>query len=100
VIVLDEPFNAVDAKTSADLFDLVKRWHGEQRTVLTALHDIDFVRTHFPEALLLAREPVAWGSTATVLTPENLLLARRMCEAFDEHAAACVAPQSGVKGAA
>ena len=36
VIVLDEPFNAVDAKTSADLFDLVQRWHGEQRTVLTA----------------------------------------------------------------
>src|SRR5215472_5402929 len=100
IIVLDEPFNAVDAKTSADLFDLVQRWHGEQRTVLTAMHDIDFVRTNFPETLLLAREPVAWGSTATVLTPENLLLARRMCEAFDESAAECVAPQSGVKGAA
>jgi zinc/manganese transport system ATP-binding protein len=92
VIVLDEPFNAVDAKTSADLFDLVKRWHGERRTVLTALHDIDFVRANFPETLLLAREPVAWGSTATVLTPENLLAARRMCEAFDEHAAECVEP--------
>jgi zinc/manganese transport system ATP-binding protein len=89
VIVLDEPFNAVDAKTSADLFDLVQRWHGEHRTVLTAMHDIDFVRTHFPETLLLAREPVAWGNTATVLTPENLLTARRMCEAFDEHAAEC-----------
>jgi zinc/manganese transport system ATP-binding protein len=90
VIVLDEPFNAVDAKTSADLFDLVKRWHGEQRTVLTALHDIEFVKANFPETLLLAREPVAWGRTATVLTPENLLTARRMCEAFDEHAAECV----------
>jgi zinc/manganese transport system ATP-binding protein len=94
VIVLDEPFNAVDAKTSADLFDLVRRWHGEQRTVLTALHDIDFVRTHFPETLLLARSPVAWGRTASVLTPENLLVARRMCEAFDAHAAECPEPQS------
>jgi zinc/manganese transport system ATP-binding protein len=92
VIVLDEPFNAVDAKTSADLFDLVRRWHGEKRTVLTALHDIDFVRANFPETLLLAREPVAWGQTATVLTPENLLTARRMCEAFDEHAAECAVP--------
>jgi zinc/manganese transport system ATP-binding protein len=92
VIVLDEPFNAVDVKTSADLFDLMLRWHREQRTILTALHDIDFVRTHFPETLLLAREPVAWGRTATVLTAENLLLARRMCEAFDEHAAECVEP--------
>ena len=89
VIVLDEPFNAVDAKTSADLFGLIQRWHGEERTVLTAMHDIDFVRANFPETLLLAREPVAWGSTSTVLTPENLLAARRMCEAFDDHAAAC-----------
>ena len=92
VIVLDEPFNAVDAKTSADLFDLVQRWHGERRTVLTAMHDIDFVRANFPETLLLAREPVAWGRTSTVLTPENLLMARRMCEAFDEHAAECAEP--------
>jgi len=92
VIVLDEPFNAVDAKTSADLFDLVRRWHGEKRTVLTALHDIDFVRANFPETLLLAREPVAWGNTTTVLTPENLLTARRMCEAFDEYAAECAVP--------
>jgi zinc/manganese transport system ATP-binding protein len=92
VIVLDEPFNAVDAKTSADLFDLVRRWHDEKRTVLTALHDIDFVRANFPETLLLAREPVAWGNTATVLTAENLLTARRMCEAFDEHATECAAP--------
>jgi zinc/manganese transport system ATP-binding protein len=91
MIVLDEPFNAVDAKTSVDLFDLVRRWHGERRTVLTALHDIEFVKSHFPETLLLAREAVAWGPTPQVLTAENLLMARRMCEAFDEQAGACVA---------
>src|SRR6516165_8857188 len=91
LIVLDEPFNAVDAKTSADLLALVERWHAEGRTVLAALHDMDLVRAHFPETLLLAREPVAWGATAAVLTAENLQAARRMCEAFDEHAAACAA---------
>ena len=63
VIVLDEPFNAIDAKTSADLLELVRRWHGEKRTVLAALHDLDMVKANFPEALLLAREPVAWGAT-------------------------------------
>jgi zinc/manganese transport system ATP-binding protein len=89
VIVLDEPFNAVDAKTSADLFDLVRRWHGEKRTVITAMHDIDFVKANFPETLLLAREPVAWGATAEVLTAENVAKAQRMCEAFDEYAEAC-----------
>jgi zinc/manganese transport system ATP-binding protein len=91
VIVLDEPFNAIDSKTSADLLDLVRHWHVEQRTVLAALHDLDVVRANFPETLLLAREPVAWGATADVLTPDNMLKARRMCEAFDEQAEACVA---------
>jgi zinc/manganese transport system ATP-binding protein len=90
LIVLDEPFNAIDAKTSADLLALVKRWHGEGRTVMAALHDMELVRNHFPETLLLARGPVAWGATTDVLTAENLLVALRMCEAFDDSAAACV----------
>ena len=94
VIVLDEPFNAIDAKTCADLLELVRRWHSEQRTVLAAMHDLDVVKAHFPEALLLAREPVAWGATADVLTPENMLKARRMCEAFDEQAEACVVAEA------
>ena len=89
LIVLDEPFNAIDAKTSSDLLALVKRWHGEGRTVLAALHDFDLVRAHFPDTLLLARGAVAWGPTAQVLTAENLSEARRMCEAFDDTAAAC-----------
>jgi len=89
LIVLDEPFNAIDTKTAADLLDLVRRWHAEQRTVLAALHDLEMVKANFPEVLLLAREPVAWGKAAEVLTPENLLKARRMCEAFDEQAVEC-----------
>lgn len=94
VIVLDEPFNAIDAKTAADLIDLVQRWHQEKRTVLAALHDMEMVRAHFPETLLLARGAVAWGKTSDVLTTENLLEARRMCEAFDDTAATCVTDAS------
>jgi len=94
VIVLDEPFNAIDGKTSSDLLALVRRWHSEKRTVLAAMHDIDLVRSNFPETLLLAREPVAWGRTAEVLTPQNLLRARKMCEAFDEQAQSCAVPEA------
>ena len=90
LIVLDEPFNAIDSRTAADLLMLVKHWHAEGRTVLAALHDIDLVAAHFPETLLLAREVVAWGATADVLTADNLADARRMCEAFDDSASACV----------
>jgi zinc/manganese transport system ATP-binding protein len=90
VIVLDEPFSAIDHKTVADLMQIVRRWHGERRTVLAATHDVDLVRTNFPQVLLLAREPVAWGATREVLTADNLEKARRMCEAFDEVAGTCV----------
>jgi zinc/manganese transport system ATP-binding protein len=89
LIILDEPFNAIDAKTAADLFELICHWHAEGRTVLAALHDLDLVRAHFPKVLLLAREPIAWGTAAEVLTQENLARARRMCEAFDDQAAEC-----------
>ena len=91
LIVLDEPFNAIDAKTSADLLALVRRWHDEKRTVLAALHDMDLVRANFPQTLLLARGAVAWGPTPQVLTSDNLSRARQMCEAFDDGAAACAA---------
>ncbi|MEN3286174.1 MAG: zinc/manganese transport system ATP-binding protein, partial [Bradyrhizobium sp.] len=91
--VLDEPFNAMDAKTSADLLRLVAQWHAEGRTVLAALHDMEMVRALFPKTLLLAREPVAWGATSDVLTSENLLAARRMCEAFDDAASPCTPAQ-------
>ena len=48
VILLDEPFTAIDAKTTADLLDLVRRWHGEERTVVAVLHDLETVRAHLP----------------------------------------------------
>jgi len=89
VILLDEPFTAIDAKTTADLLDLVARWHREGRTVVAVLHDLDVVRRVFPETLLIARAPVAWGKTSEVLNPANLLRARHMIEAFDPHAHVC-----------
>lgn len=89
LILLDEPFTAIDAKTTADLLDLVRRWHDEKRTVIAVLHDLDMVRRVFPQTLLIAREPVAWGATSDVLSPENLLSARRMVEAYDPHAVPC-----------
>lgn len=89
LILLDEPFTALDRNTVADLLSLVQRWHAEQRTILAVLHDLEQVRRHFPSALLLAREPVAWGATADVLTADNLGRAHRLCEAWDENAALC-----------
>lgn len=89
LILLDEPFNAIDARTVTDLVGLVKHWHGEKRTVVVVVHDLDLVRQHFPEALLLARRPVAWGETRMTLDARNLLRARRFDEAWDGNAPRC-----------
>ncbi|MBS9479267.1 zinc ABC transporter ATP-binding protein AztA [Ancylobacter radicis] len=94
LILLDEPFTALDAGTVADLVALVERWNGEGRTVLAVLHDLELVRSHFPQTLLLARQPVAWGETREVLTTPNLSAARRMCEAWDETAPFCAPEQA------
>jgi zinc/manganese transport system ATP-binding protein len=89
LILLDEPFTAIDQRTIDDLMAIVHRWQSEGRTVLAVLHDLDLVRAHFPETLLLAREKLGWGPTETVLTDAQLGAARRMAEAFDRDALEC-----------
>ncbi len=89
IILLDEPFNAIDARTTADLLAWVARWHAQTRTVVAVLHDLDQVRAHFPQTLLMAREPIAWGPTAQVLSAQNLFRARQMAERWDEQAPRC-----------
>lgn len=89
LVLLDEPFTAIDQKTAADLLKLLIDWHGEGRTVIAVLHDLDQVRQFFPETLLLAREVIGQGNTSEVLTAENLFRARQLCEAFDDRAAVC-----------
>jgi zinc/manganese transport system ATP-binding protein len=89
IVLLDEPFNAIDERTVADLIALIKRWQGEKRTVMVVVHDLDLVREHFPETLLLARRPVAWGPTTDALSAENLRKARRFDEAWRDDAPWC-----------
>lgn len=89
VILLDEPFAAVDARTLADLMAIVRAWHGQGRTIMAVLHDFELVRRNFPHALLLARDLVAWGPSEAVLTEANLARASALGEAFDEDARHC-----------
>jgi zinc/manganese transport system ATP-binding protein len=66
-ILLDEPFAAVDAETMSVLLGQLARWHGEGRTVVTVLHDLDLVRARFPATVVLARRCLAWGATEAAL---------------------------------
>lgn len=68
VILLDEPFSAIDATTEADLMAIVRMWHRQGRTIVAVLHDLDLIRAEFPETLLLGAGAYAWGATEDVLT--------------------------------
>jgi zinc/manganese transport system ATP-binding protein len=78
VLLLDEPFAAVDSHTTEDLMRLLAACHGQGRTVIAVLHDLDLVRAYFPRTLLLSGHVVAWGDTASVLTDANLRHARAL----------------------
>ncbi|MFC3337409.1 metal ABC transporter ATP-binding protein [Paracandidimonas soli] len=79
ILLLDEPFAAVDQATTEELMQLLCRLNEQGRTIAVVLHDLELARQYFPQTLLLAGQAVAWGETANVLTPENLHLARHLC---------------------
>jgi len=89
VVLLDEPFAAVDARTTADLLALLHQWHAAGKTVVAVLHDLPQVREHFPLTMVIARELVAWGPTPQALSEANWQRAQALHEAFDEQAPVC-----------
>jgi NitT/TauT family transport system ATP-binding protein len=61
VLLMDEPFAAVDAQTRAELEDLVRSvWHRTEVTILFVTHDID-------EAVYLGQRVLVLSSSPTVV---------------------------------
>lgn len=83
LVLLDEPFSAIDSSTVDDLAQLIHHWHHEGRTVISVLHDLEHVRAAYPEVMLLSRELIARGRPADVLTPDTLARARQAAETRD-----------------
>jgi len=63
LILLDEPFTAMDEETTGTLTNVIREWHDESRTILVVLHDRELARALSPSTLLLNREVIAWGPT-------------------------------------
>ena len=69
VLLLDEPFAAVDTATAHDLLGILHRWHKQGRTIVTVLHDLDMARAHFPDTLHLSAGQAVWGPTVGHIAP-------------------------------
>lgn len=63
IILLDEPFTAVDAETTARLIRLLLKWHKEGRTVICVLHDLLLIQKYFPESMVLQGKCLGSGHT-------------------------------------
>ena len=67
VLLMDEPFAAVDAQTRADLEDLIRDlWHRFQVTTLFVTHDID-------EAVYLGQRVLILSNSPTVIRDDLLI---------------------------
>lgn len=89
IVLLDEPFNSIDSRTTQTLLTLLDEWHASGKTLITVVHDLNMARMHFPQTLLLAREVIAWGVTADTLTPENLKQAQATTEHWQDQTEWC-----------
>ena len=89
LILLDEPFAPIDNRTVMDLLPLLQHWREEGRTVLLVMHDLGLAEAYCPDALLLARELIAFGPSRTVLQAENLQRAQALAESWQDAAPQC-----------
>jgi manganese/zinc/iron transport system ATP- binding protein len=72
VLVMDEPFAGIDARTEAAMLELLSELRDAGRSVIVVHHDIGTVRASFDWALLLNVRTVACGPVAGTLVPEQL----------------------------
>lgn len=85
-LLLDEPFNAVDAKTTYALLDVLCQENRNGKAIVAVLHDYEQVRTYFPYTLLIAREKIACGKTEDVLCETLLAQANALAQMAEDEA--------------
>lgn len=74
ILLLDEPFAGVDAKTEASLVALFKELQGQGVTILIAAHDLATIGSYCDHIILLKQTIVAAGPTKKVFTKKNIAI--------------------------
>ena len=87
IILLDEPFTAVDAGTTSRLIRLLLKWHEEGRTVICVLHDLLMIRKYFPESMVLQGKCLGIGHTHQMFEQKLLSFDLDMAELYSAHEA-------------
>ena len=75
LVLLDEPFNGLDAPSQEAIVSILDDLRQEGVTVMVATHDLDLAAGFFDRIMLLNRRIVAFEPPATALGSDNLLSA-------------------------
>lgn len=73
ILLLDEPFAGVDAKTEASLVELLRELQTQNVTTLIAAHDLNTIGVYCDHIILLKETVIAAGPTKKVFTEKNIL---------------------------
>ena len=73
LILLDEPFTAIDQSTEANLVEIIKSWRDEGRGLVVVLHDLPAIKALCDKVLLIGNGASEFGCPEDVLTTDNLL---------------------------
>ena len=72
ILLMDEPFTAVDASTQEATLQLLQHLKQQQVTVLVSTHDLPMASERFEKVLLLNHRLVAYGTPAEVFVNANI----------------------------
>ncbi len=73
LMLLDEPFTGLDAKSQEDLLGILDELKRRGVTVMVALHDLKVAAEQFDRVMLLNKHIVAIGLPEEVFRQENLM---------------------------
>lgn len=72
LLLLDEPFAAIDTETKHYLMKLIQNWHREGKTILVVLHDIKLAADYFSHIIMLSKNVLKSGSPEEIFGTEFL----------------------------
>lgn len=71
-IFLDEPFVGIDSVSEEIIMETLRQLRKAGKTILIVHHDLSKVVAYFDQVLLLNKEVIAFGSTESTFTKENM----------------------------
>jgi ABC-type Mn2+/Zn2+ transport system ATPase subunit len=72
IMLLDEPFSGIDARTEEAMIALLRELRDEGRTIVICTHDLASIASFCDEVAMINRTVLTYGPLATTFTPANI----------------------------